>query len=210
MPQFEAKNIPVEHVSADNKLAEEFVESISDILSYPEDIKNPQWVLQKLAEISLRVSPQHPTVIGIINGTFWGRNNGYETLEIDTLWNVILTRVANDKKHLLKNSQTCSWVEDMHLSSIFSWGWNGLPTSAMKNWGKNYKSDSDFRVIGTFKIPAPKLLELFENWLATLGNISECEIVLDPSIAERYLAEIEEIESEVFDEKIPREIIIEV
>lgn len=70
MPQFEAKNIPVEHVSADNKLAEEFVESISDILSYPEDIKNPQWVLQKLAEISLRVSPQHPTVIGIINGTF--------------------------------------------------------------------------------------------------------------------------------------------
>lgn len=210
MFQLEAKNISVKSTSADTIIEWEFVEAISDILSYPEDIKNPHWVLQKLAEISLRVSPQHPTVIGIINGTFWGRNNEYETLQIDTLWNVILTRVANDTEHLLKNSQTCSWVEDMHLTSIFSWGGNGLPTSAMKSWGKNYKSDSDFRVIGTFKIPVPKLLELFENWLATLGNISECEIVLDPSIAESYLAEVEEIEWEVFDKEIPREIIIKV
>lgn len=146
--------------------------STSDILN----LTHEQKILEMLKTICLKFYPTHPSAFAITN---WEFLKG-ERLEVNSNGKIILRRFTDFEDQFTKWNGD-SDIENLINTSIYNWGWNWIPTSASKNWNFPWK------YIITFEIPIEEAYKLASTWDITIGNLSECEIVLSPSIASKYL-----------------------
>ncbi|MDR3143229.1 MAG: hypothetical protein LBU37_16105, partial [Tannerellaceae bacterium] len=145
-------------------------------------------VLAELNRISadIHLSAGNAVIDGTWDGDF--RGAGQSTLEIDNEGNVVLRRGATTMQHLTKDGQSISGRQELYDTSLTDGGGNGIPTSSNSQIGDEYRWHND-GVMGVFRIPINDFLELARNGEIILGNIEEYEVVISPSVAQKYLSE---------------------